>query len=161
MPKPSDFDRRPFQGVVTQEPADRVAKPLLVDFQGYEVTNVGNALTSEGIAADAAGKKYIRAGSILIPSTTIDGAWRLAQSVAEVNGDGAGVPAATAVRILSHTQEMSGVQPGEAVLVGTILSARFYDKTMPSLANNAVEGLEPAVFPKLNTFGYKFKSQQI
>lgn len=113
----------------------------------------GVVLTDTGLTAGADGRMLLRPGTVLVPDTE-DGEYRAATSLADIAGDEGPpiVPPAESVLILKTTADLSG---GNG-LVGAFYRGGFLGTRMPSLANNAVAGLEAAAKTALKAHGFVF-----
>ena len=138
-----DFRRR-FGPRVTREEGD-VALPIL--WPGGPLaypSDIGAELTDAGLVADANGNKYVRPGTVVVPDGA--GAWRVA-------ADTAAITAAARVGILTEGLNMGGVT---STLVAIYITGSFLDVRMPSLADNAVMGLETAARDAIVAKGQNF-----
>lgn len=114
----------------------------------------GVVLGDTGVSAGSDGRKLIRAGSILVPDGSTN-RYKLALTVADIAGDPDEEPPVAgpdSVVILKHTADLSG----GAGLVGAFYRGGFVGTRMPSLADNAVAGLETAAKDALRGRGFVF-----
>lgn len=107
-------------------------------------SDIGMEVLDTGLVADANGDKFIRAGSVLVPNGS--GAWRLA-------ADTAAITAAARVAIMSETLNLKGTP---STFVAGFITGSFLDVRMPSLADNAVMGLEAAARDAILAKGQNF-----
>ena len=110
------------------------------------------------ISADSDGHKYVRAGSVLIRTSSSE--WQLLKTSTDAEPVGQGlqdgmadeVVNADAVGILKTTVDLKN----GGGYVGIYLAGGFFASRMPSVAANGTPGLEATVVAALKARGFRF-----
>lgn len=126
--------------------------PLPIEWGlGHLSVESGVVLTGTGLTPDSDGRMLLRPGSVLVPDTD-PGEYRVATDDEDIAGDGDTVEPAARVLILKQWADLSG---GKG-LVGAYYAGGFIAERLPSLANNAVLGLEADAKAALIARGFVF-----